>query len=190
LFEGYNQGMADELLDVVDDEDNVIGRELRDAVHQRGFWHRGAHVFLFDADGRMLVQKRSANRDNSPSLLDCSVSEHVKAGETYLEAAIRGMKEEMGVEGIEIERLAKFRMNYGVNDNEISELYTGMVNPMDVRFDPVEIASVSYAGVDELKKLMTDEPETLCGWFVELLDLYFNGKGKMRILFQRGENAW
>jgi len=53
--------MPDELLDVVDDADRVIGKEMRAAVHLRGLQHRGRQ------------------RDNCPLVLDCSVSEHVKA---------------------------------------------------------------------------------------------------------------
>lgn len=174
--------MTEELLDIVDDNDHVIGQESRAIVHQRGLQHRGVHVFLFTDDGKMLIQKRSADRAASPSLLDCSISEHVKAGEDYHDAAIRGMKEELGVDGIEIERLTKFRMNYGVNDNEISELYQGVVHPELVQFDPVEIESVMYLSIDELRKVLQEQRPLLCGWFVEMLDLYFNGRGKMQVM--------
>lgn len=174
--------MTEELLDIVDDNDHVIGQESRTIVHQRGLQHRGVHVFLFTDDGKMLIQKRSADRAASPSLLDCSISEHVKAGEDYHDAAIRGMKEELGVEGIEIERLTKFRMNYGVNDNEISELYQGVVHPELVQFDPVEIESVMYLSMDELRRMLEEDSQSLCGWFVEMLDLYFNGRGKMQVM--------
>ncbi|RJP53271.1 MAG: NUDIX domain-containing protein [Anaerolineaceae bacterium] len=174
--------MADELLDIVNDEDMVTHQELRSTVHKLGLQHRGAHVFLFTKDGKMLVQKRSADRASSPSMLDCSVSEHVKAGEGYREAALRGLKEEMGVEGIEIKPLKKFRMNYGVNDNEISELYEGLVDPDLVKFDPIEIESVHYYDVAELQKMMQDNNKIFCGWFVELLNLYLNGKGKMQVM--------
>lgn len=174
--------MAEELLDIVDDNDNVIGQEPRSIVHRVGLQHRGVHVFLFTADGKMLVQKRSADRTSSPSMLDCSVSEHVKAGESYREAAVRGMNEELGVEGIEIERLTKFRMNYGVNDNEISELFQGIVEPGQVKFDPVEIETIAYLGMDELKGLLRDGNIKFCGWFIELLNLYLNGKGNMQVM--------
>lgn len=174
--------MTEELLDIVDDNDHIIGQESRAIVHQRGLQHRGVHVFLFTDDGKMLIQKRSADRAASPSLLDCSISEHVKAGESYHDGAVRGMREELGVEGIEIERLTKFRMNYGVNDNEISELYQGVVNPELVQFDPVEIESVMYLSMDELRRMLQDDSQSLCGWFVEMLDLYFNGRGKMQVM--------
>ncbi len=173
--------MSNEILDVVNEKDIVIDQQPRSTVHQLGLWHRGAHVFLFTADKKLLVQKRSADRAQSPSLLDCSVSEHVKAGESYLAAAQRGLKEEMGVEGIELKELAKFRMNYGINDNEISVLYEGIVDPAQVQFDPVEIESLQYLGMDELKEILNTESEKLCGWFIELLNLYLHGKGKMEV---------
>lgn len=170
---------TDEFLDIVDANDKVVGRETRSVVHRRGDWHRGVHVFLFAPDGKLLVQKRSADRASAPSALDCSVSEHVLSGESFYEAAVRGLKEEMGVEGIPLKRLAKFRMNYGVNDNEISELYEGAVDPAVVRFDPVEIESVHYFSMDELRAMMRDERAKFCGWFLEILEMYLNGRGKM-----------
>src|SRR3972149_2629453 len=164
--------IVDELLDIVNDEDIVIGQEMRSTVHQEGLLHRGVHVFLFTRDGKMLVQKRSADRAASPSMLDCSVSEHVKAGESYFDAALRGMKEEMGVDGIEIKPLVRFRMNYGVNDNEISTLYEGMVDPDKVNFDPIEIEEVNYYSLDELQKMIQADNIKFCGWFIELLNWY------------------
>ena len=160
----------EELFDIVDDEDQVIGLETRSTAHRLGLQHRGAHVFLFTPDGKLLVQKRSADRAASPSAMDCSVSEHVKAGESYLEAAIRGMKEEMGVEGIEVKPLVKFRMNYGVNDNEISTLYEGTVDPGKVKFDPIEIEEINYYNLNELQEMIREHRSNFCGWFVELLN--------------------
>jgi isopentenyl-diphosphate delta-isomerase len=174
----------DELLDIVSDEDIVTGQQMRSTVHQLGLQHRGVHVFLFTPDGKMLVQKRSADRAASPSMLDCSVSEHVKAGESYLEAAIRGMKEEMGVEGIEIKTLVKFRMNYGINDNEISTVYEGIVDPVNVEFDPIEIEEINYYSVQELQKMVTEGNVEFCSWFLELLNWY-SGKSSRMILLGR-----
>ena len=174
--------MPDELLDIVNDEDLVTGQEMRSAVHQLGLQHRGVHVFLFTPDGKMLVQKRSADRTASPSALDCSVSEHVKAGESYIEAVIRGLREEMGVEGIQVKPLVKFRMNYGVNDNEISTLYEGMVHSADVKFDPVEIEAIYYYSMEELWDMVNGSRVKFCGWFVELLNWYAGKPSKMILL--------
>ena len=162
----------DELLDIVNDKDIVTRQEMRSTAHQLGLQHRGVHVFLFTDNGKMLVQKRSADRAAFPSALDCSVSEHVKAGESYLDAAVRGMQEEMGVGGIKLKSLLQFRMNYGVNDNEISTLYEGMVDPAKVKFDRIEIEEINYYSVDELQGMTKVGNVKFCGWFVELLNWY------------------
>ena len=172
----------EELLDIVNNTDAVVGLARRSVIHQCGLQHRGAHVFLFSGDGKMLVQKRSADRSASPSMLDCSVSEHVKAGESYLDAALRGMKEEMGVTDVEISPLVTFRMNYGLNDNEISTLYMGQVTPEIVRFDPVEIAEISYYSLDQLEELMRDEKNIFCGWFIQIMNWYLKKPSEMIVL--------
>lgn len=174
--------MADELFDIVNDEDQILRQEMRSVAHQLGLQHRGVHIFLFTPDGRMLVQKRSKDRAQYPSALDCSISEHVKAGESYFEAAVRGMKEEMGVTGIEIKPLVKFRMEYGPNDNEISTLYEGMVDPLAVKFDPVEIEGIFYHTLDELQNMVNEGSIQFCGWFMELMKWYTGKPSQMKVM--------
>lgn len=67
--------MADELIDVVSNDDVVIGTELRSIVHQYGLQHRGVHVFLVTPDTQLLVQLRSRHKEEFPLALDCSISE-------------------------------------------------------------------------------------------------------------------
>ena len=161
--------MPDELFDIVDEEDIVIGQEMRSVVHQRGLWHRGVHVLLFTRDGKLLVQQRSKDRLHAALALDCSVSEHVQAGEDYYPAAIRGLKEEMGVTGVEIRPFVKFKMNYGLNDNEISILYQGVVDPVLVRFDPVEIERIDYYSLSELQNLLMSKEWVFSYWFEQII---------------------
>ena len=172
--------MADELLDIVNDLDEVTGQVMRSVVHQQGLQHRGVHVFLFNERDEMLIQKRSADRANSPSLWDCSVSEHVKAEESYLEAAVRGMKEEMGVEGVELSRRGKIQMEYGVNDNEISEIYEGRLNGQQVKFDPGEISEVKFMSLDDIRAGIAAEKGNYCYWFIQLMNWYFGQAAELK----------
>lgn len=167
--------MPDELFDLIDENDRVIGQETRTVVHQQGLWHRGVHVLLFDRRGRLLVQQRSGKKSQSPLALDCSVSEHVQAGEEYYKAAIRGLSEELGLEGVEIQPLVKFRMNYGPNDNEISMIYKGIVEPDQIRFDPEEIERVETYTLEELETLLEHKPRMFSYWFGQIL-LWLMGK--------------
>lgn len=174
--------MPEELFDIVDENDAVIGQELRSIVHQRGLWHRGVHVLLFTREGKLLVQQRSKDRVHAPLALDCSVSEHVKVGEDYLTAVMRGMKEEVGVDGIKVKPLVKFKMNYGPNDNEISELYRGVVDLVNVKFDPVEVERIDYYELAELQNLMESKEVKFSYWFEQILRWYSGKSSALDVL--------
>jgi isopentenyl-diphosphate delta-isomerase len=88
--------MGDELFDVVDETDRVIGQAPRREVHARKLSHRAVHILVHDAAGRLFLQKRSLTKDTFPGCWDSSCSGHVDAGETYLEAARRELGEELG----------------------------------------------------------------------------------------------
>ena len=174
--------MPDELLDVVNDDDIVIAQEMRSVVHRLGLQHRGVHLFLVTPQDKLLLQQRSRIKDLLPLALDCSVSEHLKAGEGYRQAALRGLVEELGIHGLRIHPLVKFKMNYGPNDLEISQLYEGRVDPDLVRFDPLEVEGISCRSLAELEALLHGGEASFCGWFVQLLAWYMGRSGEMKII--------
>jgi len=174
--------MPDELLDVVDDDDRVTGQALRTIVHQRGLQHRGIHVFLVTPEGKLLVQQRGRRRGTAPLALDCSVSEHVKAGERYREAAVRGLAEELGIRRANFHALVKFKMDYGPNDREICQLYEGKVDPSGVRFDPLEVEAVACYRLDELETLIREGKVAFSGWFIQLIRWYLGKPSEMHVL--------
>ncbi len=87
----------EEWFDVVNDLDEVVGRATRRQVHATGLWHRAVHVLVFDAAGRVFLQKRSMLKDLSPGKWDSSCSGHVDSGEDYDVAVVRELGEEIGV---------------------------------------------------------------------------------------------
>jgi isopentenyl-diphosphate delta-isomerase type 1 len=87
----------DEVFDVVDERDQVIGREYRREIHRRGLLHRAIHIFWLRTDGQLCLQRRSFAKDNCPGLLSTSCAGHVDSGEDYLTAAVRELREELGV---------------------------------------------------------------------------------------------
>ena len=87
----------DEWFDVVNERDEVIDRATRRLVHATGLWHRAVHVLVFDAAGRVFLQKRSMLKDLSPGLWDSSCSGHLDSGEDYDTAAVRELYEEIGI---------------------------------------------------------------------------------------------
>ena len=87
-----------EFLDVVNGKDEVIDKASRNEVYEKSLKHRIVHVLLFNNEGRLALQLRSQNTSFCPGHWSTSAGGHVRSGETYEEAAIREMKEEIGIE--------------------------------------------------------------------------------------------
>ena len=90
--------MPDEIFDVVNERDEVIGRRTRRDAHRNGDRHRAVHVLVFNSRGQLFLQKRSAAKDTFPGAWDSSASGHVDSGEDYDACALRELKEEIGLE--------------------------------------------------------------------------------------------
>ena len=88
---------AIEYFDIVNDRDEVIGRALRAEVHAKRLWHRAVHILVFDAQGRLFLQKRSMSKDAEPGMWSTSCSGHVDSGEAYDVSAQRELGEELGI---------------------------------------------------------------------------------------------
>jgi isopentenyldiphosphate isomerase len=89
--------MAEEIFDVVNEQDEVIGRAPRQEVHARGLWHRAVHVLVFNARGAVFLQKRSLLKDTARGKWDSSSSGHVDGGEDYDACVVRELREEIGL---------------------------------------------------------------------------------------------
>jgi isopentenyldiphosphate isomerase len=90
--------MHEEIFDVVNEADEVIGRKPRSQVHAEGLMHRAVHVLVFNGRGELFLQKRSMKKDRQPGLWDSSASGHVDSGEDYDACALRELHEEIGLE--------------------------------------------------------------------------------------------
>lgn len=91
---------ANELLDIVDEHDRVVGQARRSEAYADRLRHRCVFVLARDAAGRVFVHRRTARKLVFPSLHDMFVGGVVGAGESYDEAALREAEEELGVPGL------------------------------------------------------------------------------------------
>lgn len=88
--------MTEDIFDIVNEHDEVIGRAPRSEVHANGLLHRAVHVLIFNARGETFLQKRSMSKDREPGRWGAACSGHVDSGEDYDTAALRELGEELG----------------------------------------------------------------------------------------------
>ncbi len=82
---------------IVNDNDEIIGVEDRELVHQKGLLHREIHVYFITPDKKIILQHRAPDKDMFPDLLDATVGGHVEVGQNYEETALKETKEETGI---------------------------------------------------------------------------------------------
>ncbi len=101
--------MKEEIFDVVNERDEIIGQQPRGEVHRLGLKHRAVHVLMFNRLGELFLQKRSVQKDCFPGKWDSSASGHLDCGEDYDACVIREVREELGWRLPDLpERLFKF----------------------------------------------------------------------------------
>jgi len=151
---------GDEPVEWVDEHDRVIGIVTRSRMRRENLRHRSAAVVVRSSDGRLLVHRRSSTKDLRPGWWDvCAggvVGVGVGVGESYRDAAIRELAEELGVTGAALEPLGVGRFD-DVDSREISHLFIATADgPFE--FADGEVAEARLVTRSELTALMSLEP--------------------------------
>jgi 8-oxo-dGTP pyrophosphatase MutT (NUDIX family) len=142
---------AEEILDIVDEHDRVVGQLPRGEVYGQGLRHRCVFVEARDASGRVFVHRRTATKLVFPSLYDTFVGGVVGAGESYDAAALREAEEELGVAGLpRPEFLFKFLYDDGAGRSWWSAVYQVRCEP-PVRPQPEEVAWHGFLTDEEIE---------------------------------------
>ena len=138
-----------EIFDIVDEQDKVTGQASRQEVHNNpALIHRVVHVLVFNPEEKLFLQKRSPFKDMHPGKWDTSVGGHVDAGESYEHAAIREMKEELGIQGCKLEFLYTY-LHRNSYESEFVRSYRCCWDG-SIRIDPEEIEEGRFWSIQEI----------------------------------------
>jgi isopentenyl-diphosphate delta-isomerase len=160
---------AAELFETFDAADRPLGLIPRHEVHRRGLWHRASNVFLFDSEGALYLQRRAATKDVWPDAWDLSVGEHLQPGESFEQAAHRGLAEELSVYGVvltplgDVVRACLEIPELQIRDCELQQSFRGVYDG-DVVADPAEVAQVKRITLDALAAAVAADPDDFTPW--------------------------
>ncbi len=147
-----------EYLDVVDEDDEVIGVDTREAVHAKHLIHRGVHVIVVASDGRIVVQRRADTKVDYPGYLDCSAGGQVPSGMTYEQAAVAELAEELNCPRGPLVYIGDYGA-YSVRQRENRRLFLHRCDG-PYPFNTDEVAAVELMTVTELATAMLEDRVT------------------------------
>ena len=160
----------DEYFDVLDEQGNKTGKiKLRNLVHKDGNWHRTIHVWIYNNKGELLLQRRCANKDSNPNMLDVSCGGHLSAGDDSLTAAVRELKEELDldVNANELNFIKTFKNSSKYTEtfinNEILDMYILRTDKdiNDMKYQEEEISEIFFVPFQKFKEMVENKQPDL-----------------------------
>ncbi|KKQ42612.1 MAG: Isopentenyl-diphosphate Delta-isomerase [Microgenomates group bacterium GW2011_GWC1_37_8] len=158
----YHYFMSDssELLDIVDKNDNVIGKDSKENKFKKEFITRNVAIFILDNDNKLLITKRSSKKISFPNRYDLAACGNVKSGETYHEAVKREVNEELGID-CKVELLNKIYNKFKENGKNIkyfTAIFLGKYSGKVILNDElVELKKLTLSQIDSLIKKNKNE---------------------------------
>lgn len=159
--------IKEEKIILVDTNDNEIGLEEKMKAHEEAKLHRAFSVYVFNSEGKLLLQKREESKYHSGNLWTNTCCSHPRQGETTEEASHRRLQEEMGFDcGIKeiFSFIYKVKLGEKLYEHEYDHVLTGKFdgNPSP---NPREVSDWKWVTISELEKDIENNPDSYTYWF-------------------------
>ncbi len=157
---------------LVNEHDEEIGLMEKMEAHEKGELHRAFSIFVFNKEGKMLLQRRALSKYHSAGLWTNTCCSHQRSGETTMDAAHRRLGEEMGFD-TELEEKFSFiyKVNFsnGLSEHEYDHVLFGHYDDAP-NINPDEVAEYKYVSINEIKEAMELDKSQFTFWFMVAFD--------------------
>ncbi|MBT8763415.1 NUDIX domain-containing protein [Desulfohalobiaceae bacterium Ax17] len=149
-----------ERIEVVDENNNPIAVLSRNEVHRQGLFHRSVLVLVYNQEGKVFLQKRHRNKNLYPGRWDLSATGHVKAGEAAEDAALRELKEEVGIVPRQLKLIHTLKGTKETHNEFVYLFSAGKILDTPCP-DPSEVEYGQFVDAEELSTMVKEFPELL-----------------------------
>ncbi|HEY8116951.1 MAG TPA: NUDIX domain-containing protein [Actinomycetota bacterium] len=146
---------GDELVDVVDEQNEVVGVAPRRRVRSENLWHRCTYVFVLNAAAHLYVDRRTDTKDVYPGFYDVGAGGVNAGGESYEACARRELEEELGITA---EPTLRFRHRY---EGPSGRVWGGAFDVLwdgPIVWQPSEVVWGAFVPFDEADAMIAREP--------------------------------
>ncbi len=170
--------MPDLPIQIVDKKNNPVGQATKQEAWRNGLIHRIVRISILDETGRLLVQKRSNKKELFPGRWDNSAAGHVDAGETYEQAALRELEEELGLTGLPLVKMGDYYVD--VTDDwrmmkRFTRSYKILVSePLPIFNLPKdEVVATEWMDIKNVKELVGKQPDLVTDGLEQVVNRFF-----------------
>jgi isopentenyl-diphosphate delta-isomerase len=162
-----------EMVILVDENDNEIGTREKQQAHISGELHRAISVFIFNSEGKMLLQRRAHHKYHSGGLWTNACCSHPRPTEETLAAARRRLSEEMGIDCRELKHAFSFTykaiLDNNLTEHEFDHVFIGKTDQTP-KINQEEVCEWKYISMTELEKDILKNPQNYTYWFKLIFD--------------------
>jgi len=159
---------------LLDKDGNIIGSQEKMAAHVDGSLHLAFSVFVFDSQGRILLQKRASDKYHSGGLWTNTCCSHPVPGENIEEAAHRRLMYEMGMD-CKLYFVDKFtyraELDNGLTEHETDYIFIGISDKYPLPH-PEEVEGFRYSYPEDIRADILRNPSDYTEWFRIIMDRY------------------
>lgn len=160
-----------EIVDIVDEDDRVVGRASREQMRRQRLRHRSVYILLFNSKNQIFVHQRTPTKDVYPGYWDVTLGGVVAAGESYEACAVRELAEEVGLRHVRLQEC--FPLRFEDEHNRINGMVFACVSDRPLRLQAEEIVQGLWVEVREIEEWI--EKERFCPDGLLALERYRTG---------------
>jgi len=158
-----------DILILVNDQDNQIGSEEKQAAHTKGLLHRAFSLFILDENGDMLLQQRALDKYHSGGIWSNACCSHPRDGEDLETAVARRLSDELGISceaEKKLEVVYKLDVGGGLIEHEYNHTFVAQIpRSTQITPHPEEVASVKWISLTDLEAELDANSDTYSSWF-------------------------
>ncbi|MEN9343344.1 MAG: hypothetical protein RLZZ453_131 [Chlamydiota bacterium] len=157
---------------LVDTEDRPLGTKEKLTAHVDGDLHRAFSIFLFNSKGHFLLQKRALAKYHSPGKWTNTCCSHPRLHESLEEAALRRLKEEMGI-ACELNKVFSFiykeDVGGGLIEHEFDHVFFGLWDKDPIP-NPDEVCDFRFVDFETLQQEIAADSSQYTVWFLKIFE--------------------